>query len=144
MDEVKAPWSPSYLPQGPPPHTPHALPEVGITPGSRVRRVDIEKESNSTYHREMDSADHDQLPTAASTPRRPYGRTNGRPRARRKPSSSPRGRHPPLADGAMAIRLPRCWPQGLGTPTVVRLYTKWMVTHLKKCLHKHRARALVF
>lgn len=51
---------------------------------------------------------------------------------------------PALLDGATAIRLPRRWPQGLGTPTVVRLSTKWMGTQPKKRLHKHRARALIF
>lgn len=133
------------------PHGHHHTSHVGLLPTSPCptrgwhhtrkpcERVDIEKESNSTYHREMDSADHDQLPTAASTPRRPYGRsTNGRPRAR-KPSSSPR--EAPTRRRGRGNTSSRCWPLGPGDPTVVRLYTKWMVTHLKRCLHKHRARS---
>lgn len=64
----------------------------------------------------MDSAQHDQLPTAASTPRRPFGRgRNRRPRASRKPSSSPRGRHPPLADDTCSPR----WGHGnTSSPTL--------------------------
>lgn len=74
------------------PTLPHALPEVGITPEAVRGESTLKRSPNSTYHREMDSADHDQLPTAASTPRRPYGRsTNGRPRARGNLAHPPGG-----------------------------------------------------